>query len=590
MKTKNIGLNGKFLIVYFLVMVCLIALIGTVYYQTTSSILYDVTSTDNVNLLKKDNMIFDQRLELISEYSNGLMVDSDLEEYLNLYQKASTQYDIISLDRPISSLLNKYFLYSGEIFSTHIITKKIDYGQVSGLTTLPNIIPAEHFKDTDIYKMAVEAKGKTVWVPTYDFFEMFSQNYIASTDLSYQKNFSATKLIKTFDGDYAILLINFLDTFFTSIFDSNLTYENSQYFIVTPEGHVVTHSEKSLIGKTTEFPWLSDALKNKSGYLNMDIDGGSYIICYDVSKVTGWVAGIILDRNVLMQLYIKDLVKNLLIILAILITIPLIVIMFISKKILHPMKLLRQGMSESGKGHFSNQIPETGAKEFQQLIRKFNKMNNRIRQLIRENYKAVILKKEAELNAYNLQLNPHFISNSLNIINLELIQKKEYELSDMVVELTQMMEYTLNTHTNLVPFKDDWNHTYNYLKVMQRRYKNKFEVQYNIQPEILEYSVPKFFLQPLIENALVHGFSNIDYMGILKIDAYLKDGNRYFVVEDNGSGIDQSIIDSIYNDKGKAVGINNVRYRIKYVYGDQYEMKIISVPNQSTNFTIVLPA
>lgn len=108
--------------------------------------------------------------------------------------------------------------------------------------------------------------------------------------------------------------------------------------------------------------------------------------------------------------------------------------------------------------------------------------------------------------------------------------------------------------------------------------------------EILEYSVPKFFLQPLIENALVHGFSNIDYMGILKIDAYLKDGNSYFVVEDNGSGIDQSIIDSIYNDKGKAVGINNVRYRIKYVYGDQYEMKIVSVPNQRTNFTIVIPA
>lgn len=593
-KPKNyfngkLGLKGKFLIIYFLVMVCLLILIGFVYYKTTSNIMYDVISTDNVNLLKKNNMIIDQRLDLISGYSNGLMVDSDLGDYLDLYKKASTKYEIVSLDRPISTLLNKYFLYSGEIFSTHILTKKIAYGQITGQTTLPNIIPAQNFKDTAIYKMAMEAKGRTVWVPTYDFFEMFSQDYIPSTDLSYQKNFSATKLIKTFDGDYAILLINFLDTFFTSVFDSNLTYDNSQYFIVTPQGHVVTHSEKSLIGNNVTMPWLSEALKNKSGFTNVEIDGSQYIVCYDISKVTGWISGIILDRKVLMQLYIKDLVHNLLIILAILIVIPLIVIMFISKKILHPLSLLKQGMYESGKGRFNNEIPEKGALEFRQLIHRFNDMNNQIKQLIRENYETIILKKEAELNAYNLQLNPHFISNSLNIINLELLQKKQYELSDMVVELTQMMEYTLNTNMNLVPFKDDWNHTHNYIKIMQRRYKNKFNVEYSIQPEILEYSVPKFFLQPIIENTLVHGFSTINYKGIIKITATMKDRFRYFTVEDNGQGIDKSIIDSIFNDKNKTVGINNIRYRIKYVYGDQYEMSIQSIPNQSTKITIVLP-
>lgn len=586
----KLGLKGKFLLTYSFVMVCLLVLTGFVYYKTTSSILYEVIATDSVNLLKKDNMIIDQRLDLISGYSNGLLVDSDLMNYLDLYEQASTSYEIISLDRPISALLNKYFLYSGEIFSTHIITNRIDYGQVSGQTTLPNIIPAGNFKDTEIYKMAMEGKGKTVWIPTYDFFQMFSQEYIPSSDLSYQKNFSAAKLIKTFDGDYAILLINFLDTFFTSVFDHNLAYENSQYFIVTPEGHVVTHSDKTAIATTISMPWMPDAIKNKSGYQNIEIDGGRYIVCYDMSEVTGWISGIILDRNVLMQLYIRDLIENLLIILAILIVIPLIVIMFISIKILYPLNLLQQGMYESGRGHFHNQIAEKGSLEFRQLIRRFNEMNNQIKQLIHENYEVILLKKEAELNAYNLQLNPHFISNSLNIINLELIQKKEYELSDMVVELTQMMDYTLKTDPNLVPFRDDWNHTLNYIRIMHRRYKNKFDVQCHIQPEILEYSVPKFFLQPIIENTLVHGFSNISFKGLLKIEAIIKNGRRYFTIWDNGRGIDQEIIDNIFNDKNKTVGINNIRYRIKHVYGEQYEISIRSEAGKGTEIVIVLPA
>lgn len=586
---NKIGLKGKFLITYSLVMICSLVLIEFAYYKTTNNILYNIIVKDAVHLVKKNNIIIDQRLNLINNYANGLMVDSDLMSYLDMYEQASTSYDIISLDRPISSLLNKYFLYSDEIFSTHIITSKISYGQVSGQSSLPNIIPAEHFKNNAIYKMAMEGNGKTVWVPTYDFFDMFSQEYIHSSELSYQKNFSATKLIETFNNDYAILLINFPDTFFTNVFDDNPALENSQYLITTPEGHIVTHSNEFYTATTISIPWIPNTLKNKSGYEDVEIEGDSYIVCYDTSKVTGWISAIILDKKALTKFYIKDLGKNSLIILAILILIPLIIVVFISMKILYPLTLLQNGMYESGKGHFQNQISEIGSMEFRQLIRHFNEMNNRITQLIQKNYEVVILKKEAELNAYNLQLNPHFISNSLNIINLELIQKKEYELSDMVVVLTQMMEYTLNTDMNLVPFKDDWNHTHNYIKIMQRRYKNKFDVQYNIQPEILEYNVPKFFIQPIIENTLIHGFSNINYKGLIKVDAVIKDGYRYFTIEDNGSGIDKAKIVDIFSYKNKTIGINNIRYRIKYVYGDQYDISINSIPNQSTKIVITLP-
>ena len=581
----RLGLKGKFIILYIIIVTFLLTMTGFIYFKTTSNVLYNIVTADTVDLLVKNNLIVDQKLGLINEYANGLMVDNDLSNFLDTYNNAKNIYDIYNLDRSISQLLNKYFLYTGEIFSTNLVTKRTIFGQ----TAYPTIIPVENFKNTDVYRLAVEAHGKTVWIPTYDFFKMFSQKYIPSVDATYQKVFSAVKLVKAFEDDYAILVLNFSDDIYKKAFTSTNKYLKGDYLVVSPDGTIVSHSDQTLIGTALHAPWLNNALKKKSGFSTIQVDGKSYIVCFDPSLKTGWLSGVVLERKVLMEDYIKIIIGNMLLILAFLVVIPLIVIMLISSSILSPMDSLRRGMKESGQGRFDIEIKESGSRELRQLIRRFNTMNSRIQQLIRENYEIIIMKKEAELNAYNLQLNPHFISNSLNIINLELIKNREYDLSDMVVELSQMMDYTLKSSAHLVPFKEDWEHTSNYIKVMQRRYSKQFEAEYDIKPQLFEYSVPKFFLQPLIENSIAHGFENISYKGIIRVLAFIKDDKRYFIVEDNGKGIDEYTKNRILNDENKSVGINNIRYRIKYVYGDEYEILIESEPYVSTKITVVLP-
>ncbi len=582
---SKLGLKGKFIVLYIIIVTLLLAMTGFIYFKTTSNVLYNVVTADAVDLLVKNNSIVDQKLGLINEYANGLMVDNDLSNYLDTYHKAKTVFDIYNLDRYISQLLNKYFLYTNEIFSTNLVTRKTVFGQ----TAYPTIIPVENFKNTKVYRQAANAHGKTVWIPTYDFFKMFSQQYIPSADTTYQKVFSAVKMIRTFEEDYVVLVLNFSDDIYKKVFTNKNKYLKGGYFVVSPDGTVVSHSNRDLLGTTLDAPWLRNAMTKKSGFSTTQIDGKSYIVCFDTSAKTGWLSGMILERKVLMEGYIKIIVKNMLLLLAFLVVIPLIIIMFISGSILSPMDSLRRGMKESGQGRFDIEIKESGSKEFRQLIRRFNTMNSRIQQLIRENYETIIMKKEAELNAYNLQLNPHFISNSLNIINLELIKNKEYDLSDMVAELSQMMDYTLKSSAHLVPFKEDWEHTFNYIKVMQRRYNRQFEAEYDIDPRLFEYAVPKFFLQPLVENSIAHGFENIDYKGLIRITAFIKDDKRFFIVEDNGKGIDEYTKNRILNDENKSVGINNIRYRIKYAYGNEYELSIESEPYVSTKVTVVLP-
>lgn len=582
---SRLGLKGKFIVLYIIVVIFLLTMTGFIYFKTTSDVLYNVVTADTVDLLVKSNLIVDQKLGLINEYANGMMVDNDLSGYLDRYNNAKNVFDIYNLDRNISQLLNKYFLYTGEIFSTNLVTKKTVFGQIA----YPTIIPVENFANTDIYRKAADAHGKTVWVPTYDFFKKFNQQYIASPGGTYQKVFSAVKMVRTFEDDYVVLVLNFSDDIYKKVFTNTNKYLKGNYFVVAPDATVVSNSNPALAATTLDAPWLQSALEQKSGFCTTQIDGKSYIVCFDTSAKTGWLSGVVLERKVLMEDYVKIIVKNMLLILAFLVVIPLVVIMFISGNILSPMDSLQRGMKESGQGRFDIEIKESGLNEMRQLIRRFNKMNGHIQQLIRENYEAIIMKKEAELNAYNLQLNPHFISNSLNMINLELIKNKEYDLSDMVVELSQMMDYTLKSSAHLVPFKDDWEHTFNYMKVMQRRHNKQFEMEYNIEPGLFEYSVPKFFLQPLIENSIAHGFENIGYKGILRITAYIKDAKRTFIVEDNGKGIDEYTRNRILNEENKSVGINNIRYRIKYVYGDEYEINIESEPFVSTKVTVVLP-
>jgi len=590
MKSKEgflsiLGLKSKFIIIYALIVAFILTMTAVLYYTTTNKILYNIVTNDSVALLDKINQVIDQKFELISEYSNGLKVDNDLLNYLDKYYATDNVVQIYEVDRYISQLLNKYFLYSNEIFSINLVTKRTVFGQ----TAYPTIIPVDNFEKTDVFRLALEAHGKTVWIPTYDFFEMFSQRHVPSIDVPYQKMFSAVKLVNKHEDDYAVLVLNLSDDIYRKNFSKLSNYVNGKYLVVAPDGTIVSHSDQTLLGTTLDEEWLSSAFIKKSGYKSIELDGESYIVCFDTSEKTGWLLCLILEKDMLMKDYVKIIMRNMLLILAFLILIPLIVIMFISKSILNPIELIRKGMKESAQGNFNISIREAGAKELRKLIRGFNTMNSHIQNLIRENYEMIIMKKEAELNAYNLQLNPHFISNSLNLINLELIKRGEYDLSDMVAELSEMMHYTLKSSGNLVSFEEDWQHTLSYIKVMQRRHNKQFEVHCNIDPELYKYTVPKFFLQPLVENSVVHGFEGINYKGTIRISAFIKDNKRYFTIEDNGKGIDESTKNKILNDENKSIGINNIRYRVKYIYGDEYEISIDSAPYALTKITVVLP-
>lgn len=242
-----------------------------------------------------------------------------------------------------------------------------------------------------------------------------------------------------------------------------------------------------------------------------------------------------------------------------------------------------------GEGKFSTKVQVNRNDEIGNLIKKFNEMDDKISTLIEENYISSIREKEAIIMSLNIQLNPHFLYNTLNIINWIAIENNEKEISKMIISLSSMLRYTAHNNEEISDFKKDLEWLKKYIYIMQNRFENKFNVFYEIDEDVEFYKVPKLFLQPFVENSIIHGFSMIDSGGSLKITGRLEGEMVYFSVEDNGRGMDNKRIKEVMETNTDNIGIRNVNNRIKLIYGDKYGVTIQSEINRGTRITINLP-
>lgn len=584
-KLRALGLRMKFFISYCLVVSLLCGLVGIVYYKTTSDALYGMVTKDSLTILQKNNQIIDQQLANIENYANSFVADNALNEYVAEYFSAQSVYEYYRLDRPITKLLHNYFSSSPSIFSAYVMTRQMSYGELFG----SNIIPVQNFSKSRIYQAAVEGGGKTVWIPTYNFFTEYEQASINPETDPYRNVFSAAKLIQQTPNDYAILIINFQNDIYTQIFETQFVEYESSYLVLSPDGRTVCRDNASSLNFSEDLSVFDDAFHTGSGYTLLDFSGESFIVCYDISKITGWLSMWIIRQDALVNQFAYGMVQNLTVILVILILLPLILILFMNNKLMKPLDSLQAGIRKVGKGNFQTVVKVQGFAEIRALIESFNESNEKIDHLIKENYESQLLKKEAELTAYDLQLNPHFILNTLNLINLELIQDGNDELCEVISALSRVIEYTLRTRSLVVPFSIDLSNTRNYLYVMQKRYKEKFAVEYEIDDELLSTPVPKLFLQPLVENSVKHGFCSIPWQGKIIVRAQKEGKFRIFEVEDNGCGFSPAALNEIQDKNSPHIGINNIRYRVQYLYGAEYDINITPVKPHGSRVRIVLP-
>lgn len=239
-----------------------------------------------------------------------------------------------------------------------------------------------------------------------------------------------------------------------------------------------------------------------------------------------------------------------------------------------------------------------GSDEIAVLDQQFNRMLGKLDQLIKTSYVQKLENKEAQLKNLQLQINPHFLYNTLETISSIAAVKQVFVVCDICGKLGEIFRYSLGKdYGERVPLEQEMKHIKNYMFIQEIRHGNRLQVFYNIDVDAAHVYIPRFILQPIVENAISHGLGNLTSVGTLEISAFEKNDRLYIQIEDDGEGMDQEKVAEIVRfintakpvEGKKNIGIRNVNQRIKLACGEQYGIIIESTPYQGNRFTIQLP-
>lgn len=573
----------------FLIAVPLI-LLGVVYYRTSLQVVTEQAQRNVYEIVKKNNALMDTKLGIIEQNSLALFVDKDLFRVFSKLDP-SNEADIFDADRQVSSVLSKYFTLNEDVYAYQLWTSYFTFGQM-----LPQGDPTR----SDVYRKAQEAGGKIVWYPTYDFVDMFDQPYLQEGKLDFRHLFSATRYLDFSHLDNTtlekmppgverpVLTISFKLEALRSLYEESFP-ENSRYLVMNADYQVVASSDPGKVAKQYKEPWLEQVQLENSGTLRMTLDGEAVIVCFDRSSVTGWISVVWTPESTLVSSLVPVIRTSSLLMVVVMGILAMVFAYFMADRITNPIKKLLGAMRSVGGGDFQTQVAYHSNDEFGILLHRFNRMNEQIRLLVTENYEIKLREQEAEIQALSMQMNPHFLYNTLNVMNWTAIENGQKELSKMLVCLSNMLHYTSRKDWGAVHLSEETEWMSNYFYIMGARFEDKFAVSYEIDPKLYEYKVPRLLFQPFVENAILHGFDQMETGGVIHIRGWIEGDTRHYEIADNGRGMSADTVHAILYQESSSIGIKNMIARIQLMYGGEYGISISSAPGSGTSVLIRLP-
>lgn len=342
-------------------------------------------------------------------------------------------------------------------------------------------------------------------------------------------------------------------------------------------------------------------LVSTSGMLEMEVHGEDKYIFYDKSVGSGctlfYVASSDLFSNQGYGEHYVILISSLLLLISTIVA----VILFI-EKIYRPITNVESALHAIVSGETDIKL-----KNIQQSSDKYpmyddlNSLVIKLKQLIDSEYTAGIMKKQAEIDALQSQINPHFLYNTLESIRGQAIVQGVSEIEKMVKALADIFRYSITNKNAMVTLEEELKNIDNYLEIQQFRFNNKFIVIKELEADTLDCLIPKLIIQPLVENTIIHGLETKPGKGTIKIRSESTTDSIIITVEDDGEGIDHQTLEKInaflagdtnVNGEGNpqvGLGLNNINQRIKLIFGDSYGLHVYSIKNISTTIELRIP-
>ena len=262
----------------------------------------------------------------------------------------------------------------------------------------------------------------------------------------------------------------------------------------------------------------------------------------------------------------------------------------IARSISRPIHTLSLSMEQASSGNLAFCDPGKGRRdEIGLLYTSYNTMIRRIQELMTNQVEKQKQLNIAEVKALQAQINPHFLYNALNTVKSLAKLNDIPEITTIVTRLGQLLRSSFETGEEITTVRDSLELIRGYLEIQKIRFKDKLAYRLDIPEELHDRPILKFALQPLVENAIVHGLENKVEPGTVSVTGALREGSLEFVITDDGVGFDLSLLETLQERK-ESIGIRNVQRRIQLCCGAPYGLDMESRPGEGTRVELRLPA
>lgn len=388
---------------------------------------------------------------------------------------------------------------------------------------------------------------------------------------------------------YGVLTIDIREDELYSLIEKE-SLKNS-IFIVNEKGRIFSCKNKDLLNKN-----ISDILKtdlpvlNKSGSFDAVINDSRSLVVYTTTKSKWKIISAVPYDSILKTAQISS--AKLLFLSLIILVISIILVFLTSRLITKRITYLSSQVKKLESGNFDVKLKYAGEDELGQLSKSFHQMALKLKTLIKEVYEKEILKRNAEMDTLQSQINPHFLYNTLSSISALALQQNDFRVNEMVNYLSKFYRISLNNGKKIVTIREEIELTRNYINIQQIRFQDLLHITFDLDEALYEKKTIKLILQPLIENCINHGLWN-DESGInIIIRLYGVESDIIFEVIDDGIGIGMEKQKNILvNQVKQATGysMKNVNERIKLYFGEAYGVSIFSRPGIGTYVKLTIP-
>lgn len=519
------------------------------------------------------------------DISYRLMTDNRMNKVAS--QKYDSYVEVIKTYREYTDIRDYLQLYNKEISGIRV------YVANSGaLNNWEFIQPTAKLTSSEWYREAIAQKGLVGW-------NLIPDERYGAENLSLIRSFPIEE-----QGSSGVLVMNVNKQQLHAI----LEQESFPTLIVDDQNRIVAANENELFGKDLkEIHADANILSSQEGSFDTEINGkSSKVIIAKLNPQNSWNGLRIISIFTISE--ITHDANQVILLGVIVITVSLIVAIFLiyASASLISRRLLRlsRHMSKVGAGSWEATLEIDGKDEVALLSRQFNALVRNVNDLIYEvnetnRQKSLIEQRQNEIKFKMLasQINPHFLFNSLESIRMEAHIRKQDDIAEAVWMLSTLLRSSLEAGNGTIALREELERVRCYLDLQKFRYEERLTYRLNIDPRIERTLVPPLIIQPLIENAIIHGLDNRIEGVVIEVDAVEVPGGVQVKVYDNGAGftterlarIKEELVSSADDQVGQRIGLHNVNDRLVVLYGASSALQIESEPGRGTRITFFIP-